>query len=394
MSDRACPACGVPSTASFHTMEGVPANSCLLLESRTEATDFPRGRLALAHCDACGFVWNVAFDPELTEYSDRYEETQAYSARFVDFGRSLAEDWVERHDLHGADVVEIGCGKGEFLAWMAETGIRHGLGIDPGVHPERLSDEALAKLDFDADFYGARHAELRPDAVVCRHTLEHIGPVRDFLLELRANLGDALDTSVLFELPDSMRVLEEGAFWDTYHEHCSYFTPGSLVRLFTATGFDVDLVELAYDDQYILLEAHPAAGDVGSDLTGIDDDRERIEIAVETFRREVTETLSHWRDEILAVHERGGTVVLWGGGSKAVAFLTGVGLGDEVAGAVDINPHKHGRFIAGTGHRVLAPAELPGVRPELVIAMNRIYLGEIRRDLTELGLADARLVAV
>lgn len=394
MSSTTCPACGSTLDDPVHVTEGVPANSCLLLESADEALSFPRGRLELAHCPACGFVANVAFDPDLTEYSDRYEETQAFSARFVDFGRSLAKDWVERHDLHDGEVVEIGCGKGEFLAWMAEAGIGHGLGIDPGVHPERLSDTALARLDFDADFYGPQHAELRPDAIVCRHTLEHIGPVRDFLVDLRANLGDATDTAVLFELPDSMRVFEESAFWDTYHEHCSYFTMGSLVRLFTATGFDVDRVELAYDDQYILLDAHPSAEAVGTDHSGLADDRDRIRAAVETFGDEVSATLSHWRDEIRAVHDGGGTVVLWGGGSKAVAFLTGVGLGDEVAGAVDINPHKHGRYIAGTGHRVLAPAELPDLDPELVIAMNPVYLDEIGRDLADLGLADARLVAV
>ena len=389
-----CPACGEPLGAPFHTVEGVPANSCLLLESESEARDFPRGRLELAHCDHCGFVTNVDFDPALTEYSDRYEETQAYSARFVDFGRGLAKEWVERHDLQGRDVVEIGCGKGEFLGWMVEAGIGHGLGIDPGVHPERLPDDVLERLDFDADFYGPQHADLRPAAVVCRHTLEHIAPVRDFLTELRANLGDATDTAVLFELPDSLRVLEEAAFWDTYHEHCSYFTPGSLIRLFTATGFDVDRVQLAYDDQYILLEAHPSPDAHGRDRTGHADDRPRTRAAVETYRHEVGATLDGWREAITDVHEGGGTVVLWGGGSKAVAFLTGVGLGDEIRGAVDINPHKHGRYIAGTGHVVLAPSELPDLDPELVIAMNPVYLDEIGRELSELGLGDARLMAV
>lgn len=394
MTEHTCPACGGAIGAPFHVSEGVPANSCLLLESSDEARSFPRGRLELAMCPECGFIANVAFDPSLTEYSDRYEETQAYSARFVDFGRSLAKRWVERHDLQGSDVVEIGCGKGEFLVWMAEAGIGHGLGIDPGVHPERLDGAAVERLDFDADFYGPQHADLAPDAVVCRHTLEHIAPVREFLETLRANLGDAHDTVVLFELPDTMRVLEEAAFWDTYHEHCSYFTMGSLVRLFQRTGFDVDRVELAYDDQYILLEAHPSVTPHGGDDTGLPDDRDRIAAGVETFRREVSTTLSRWREEIEAVSARGATTVLWGGGSKAVAFLTALELGDEVAGAVDINPHKQGRHIAGTGHAVLDPADLPALDPELVIVMNPAYVQEIRADLRGLGLNDARLAAL
>ena len=35
------------------------------------------------------------------------------------------------------------------------------------------------------------------------------------------------------------RVLEEGAFWDIYYEHCSYFTLGSHARLFRRAGLDV-----------------------------------------------------------------------------------------------------------------------------------------------------------
>ena len=50
---------------------------------------------------------------------------------------------------------------------------------------------------------------------------------------------------MFFELPDVMRELCEGAFWDLYYEHCTYFSCGSLARLFRATGFEVlDFVEI------------------------------------------------------------------------------------------------------------------------------------------------------
>jgi hypothetical protein len=49
-------------------------------------------------------------------------------------------------------------------------------------------------------------------------------------------------------------------------------------------------------------------------------------------------------------------VVLWGGGSKGVAFLTTLGQSlDDIAYAVDINPIKHGTFMAGTGQEIIAP---------------------------------------
>jgi hypothetical protein len=70
-----------------------------------------------------------------------------------------------------------------------------------------------------------------------------------------------------------------------------------------------------------------------------------------------------------------------------------VGVRNEVGGVVDINPHKHGRFMPATGHPIWAPQALERYRPDLVIAMNPIYLAEIGADLSRMGLSP-RLLAV
>ncbi len=93
---------------------------------------------------------------------------------------------------------------------------------------------------------------------MCRHTLEHIRPVAEFLATIRRAVGDRRDVVILFEVPDVIRVLEEAAFWDVYYEHCSYFSAGSLARLFRSQGFEVLDARLEYDDQYVIVEARPA----------------------------------------------------------------------------------------------------------------------------------------
>jgi hypothetical protein len=50
--------------------------------------------------------------------------------------------------------------------------------------------------------------------------------------------------------------------------------------------------------------------------------------------------------------------------------------------------------LAGTGHEVLAPDDLVVRPPDLVIAMNSVYLDEIGARLTSLGLSDTQLVGV
>lgn len=385
-----CPACGAGGLDLFFEQAGIPTNSCLLLDTLEEAAGFPTGDLQLGFCPTCGFISNVVF--EEAEYSSRYEETQGFSKLFVEWAQGLARRWVEKYDLHGRSVLEIGCGKGEFLTWMVEAGAGSGIGIDPGVHPERIDSPVADRLTWIADFYSEAYSHLAADAVVCRHTLEHIAPVGEFMAMVRRAIGDRLDTVVLFELPDVKRVLEEVAFWDVYHEHCSYFSMGSLARLFRRSGFEVLHLELDYDGQYLLIEARPSAtgpspvAPAPGGPFGIEDDLGQLRHAVDKYRDEVGALRESWRARLADLRGRGGRAVIWGAGSKGVSFLTNLGLQDEIRYAVDINPYKTGKFMAGTGQEIVAPEFLVDYRPDLVVAMNPIYLAEIRAKLDELGL--------
>ena len=390
MKRTECPACSSADLRIFHEQLSIPVNSCLLLDDANDARAFPRGDLVLAFCRTCGFVFNTVFDIGQSEYSSRYEETQGFSQRFRDFAQQLATTWVERHQLSGRSVLEIGCGKGEFLVEMMKAGAGSGIGIDPSFRADRMEGEEAERIEWIADFYGEKYSHLKADAVVCRHTLEHIAPVGEFVGMIRRTIG-ADDSVVLFELPDVARVLEDVAFWDIYYEHCSYFSLGSMARLFRANGFELTNLATAFDDQYLLLDCVPGAG-TGPLLPG-EDDLARLEAAVDHFEQEYPRAVQRLRDEIRSGADRGRRAVIWGAGSKGVSYLTTLGLQDEIGYAVDINPYKHGMFMAGTGQEVVGPEFLREYGPDLVVAMNPIYLAEIRAELDRVGV-DADLVGV
>lgn len=388
MIDR-CPACDHTPLHPLIDIGTVPTNSCLLLDTAEQARDFPTGALALALCRSCGFITNQAFDPALTTYSTEYEETQGFSPRFRAFARDLATQWAQRHDLADRHVLEIGCGKGEFLVTLSEVAGMRGTGIDPAFVPER-SDHDPERLTFVQDLFDGRSLDLPADAVVCRHTLEHISEVGAFVASIRRLLADRHDVPVLFELPDTLRVLREVAFWDVYYEHCSYFTPGSLARLFRRAGFTLTKLWLAYDEQYIICEAHPAAvGATGEPLPLEEDVATTIKVA-EAFAQEFDADLRRRRAELRSWVDDGERVVIWGAGSKGVAWLTMLGVTDEIDVAVDINPHKHDKFMAGTAQRIVAPEYLRTTPPDRVVVMNPIYRDEIAAELDRLGV-DAHL---
>lgn len=381
----ACRSCGSEALEAFYEVRGIPVHSCLMVASREEALAFPRGDLRLDFCTACGFVQNSLFDAERLRYSTDYEETQAFSPRFRDFQTALCRSQIERYALSGKTVLEIGCGKGDFLTELCVLGDCRGIGIDPSYRPERTDADVARRIEFIQDFYSQKYTHLTADYVVCRHTLEHIAPVHQFTRMVRDTLAGRPDAIVVFELPDMERILVEQAFWDIYYEHCTYFTLGSLARLFRRCDFELLDLYKEYDGQYLLIESRPTRGDQGRRFA-VEEDLEKTAQQVKTFREKIERKFAEWRDRLATARARGHKVAVWGSGSKAVSFLTTLGVGDHVDWVVDINPHKHGKFLAGAAHVISSPEALRAGRPDLVVAMNPIYVEEIRADLDAMGL--------
>lgn len=387
-----CPNCDAPGLEPFYDVSDIPAHCVMLMHTREQAITYPRGDLSLGFCRSCGFITNTLFDVALNEYSPDFEETQHFSPKFDGWARQLVDRLVRDYDIRGRQVIEIGCGKGEFLALLCEAGNNQGIGIDPGCIPGRLQGEGADKVRFIRDLYSEQYAHLPGEVVACRHTLEHIQPTGEFMRMVRRVIGPRKETLLFLEVPDMTRVLRERAFWDIYYEHCTYLTAGSLARLFRASGFEI--VELVRDfaDQYLWVTARPADGPTRPSLP-IEDDLESTARDVESFRRQCPGDVAVWRDRIRGLSATGQKPVIWGAGSKCVALLTTCGIDAEVEYLVDINPHKWGKFLPGTGHAVVSPEQLREYQPRVVIAMNPVYADEIGQRLSAMGVA-ADVIAV
>jgi SAM-dependent methyltransferase len=385
-ASSACPCCGGSSAHVIHRVPSIPVHSCVLLDTRDAALNFPRRDLELAFCDDCGFAYNRVFDEASMRYSTDFEESQHFSDTFSGFAARLAAEIAARCETEGKRVLEIGCGKGEFLAELCRVGRSSGIGIDPGYRADPGRPNKGESLEFIVDHFGPRHADLLADVVLCRHTLEHIPGVARFIADIRSMIGERRDTWVVFETPDFKRVLGEAAFWDIYYEHCSYFSAGTHARLFREHDFEVTDLALAYDDQYIIQYARPSAGNTRANLP-LEADTDEMRALAATFVDRVRQAETIWRERLADMRAAGRRVVLWGGGSKAVSFLTTMGLTDEVQAAVDINPYKQGKFTPGTGHPVIAPGSLLDEPPDLVIVMNPIYVPEVGKALSRIGLS-------
>lgn len=361
-----------------------------MFDSVAQARAVPSGQVELVHCGGCGLIYNAHFDAKLGEVGARYESSQAASAHFGQFARSLSQAWIERYALSGKTVLEIGCGQGEFLRQMLADGIAAAVGLDPLADPHPVPGEKRITIRaerFDATTLSV-DADADADAVVCRHTLEHVPRVAEFLSHLAQWARRGRDRVVLFEVPAVERVLAECAFWDVYYEHCSYFTAASLAHAFEAAGFDVLRLEPVYGDQYLILEAR---------LADPRSPREKAPVAgwgdCTTFGRDAGVAIANCDRHLEALAAGRRPLVLWQGAAKTVGFLSTLANAGLIHSAVDVSPHRQGKFLPGSGLPVHAPAELAHIAPAHVVLMNPIYLGEVGAELARLGVA-SRLLTV
>jgi hypothetical protein len=215
-------------------------------------------------------------------------------------------------------------------------------------------------------------------------TLEHIAETADFITMVRRSLSDSPDTYVFFQVPDVLRILQEEAFWDIYYEHCSYFTLGSLARLFRRTGFEVLNVGREYNDQYATIDAR--AGDGTASPLAAENDLADLKELIQNFASRVPRRIAEWKRRLEGYREKRLKTVVWGAGSKGVTFLSTLNVSGAVSYVVDINPNMWGHYVAKTGLEIVKPSILRDYHPDIVIVMNQVYRQEIIAELANLGL--------
>jgi len=388
--ETTCPVCGHPGLRPVLALDRVPVQCTQILHDADEARRVPRGDLRLSACERCSYVGNVAFEAALVEYDGDYENSQFFSPSFQAYASDLARHLIDAHDLRGGVVVEIGSGKGDFLAMLCRAGAARGIGFDPSYRGEVTESGADLDLEFVTDFYGEDSAAGPADLVCARHVLEHLESPVEFLRTVRSAMVRSGARVLYLEVPNAGFTLGAAGLWDVIYQHRSYFSAPALRETVERAGFVVTDLRERFDGQFLSIEATPGSGaaDAEPDRHEVEGFVALAEGAGDRYRANVV----RWETALAESSASLGTAALWGAGAKGVMFLNAVSLG-AVEVAVDVNPRKWGSRVPGTGQDVIAPADLPGRAPRHVIVSNAAYEQEVREALAGLGV-DAPVAAL
>lgn len=383
MKHATCPCCESKNLKDFYTLKNAPIHSLVTIKSYDEAIAIPRKDITLTICTDCGFVFNSEFDTRIDYFNNGYEDQQGFSSTFMAFLTNISNRFIDKYQIREKNIIEIGCGKGDFLNLICELGNNRGIGIDPAYVPGRSTPHP--NVSFIKEFYSEKHGDLPVDAITCRHTMEHIHDTNTFVRTIRQSLQNKPDVKLLIEVPCIIRILNIQAFWDIFYEHCSYFSPGSLARLFRKNHFEILDTYLEYDNQYLFLEARPSPSN-SSPEHPLEESIQQMQEYVDDFVVKINQQLGSWRNRLQKMKDGNKNVVVWGGGSKSVGFLTQFDDLKAIGHVVDINPHMQGNYIPGIGIQYITPDQLRNIKPDVVIIMNGVYKNEINTMLAERGM--------
>ena len=375
---RSCRFCGGGLKRTFVDLGMSP-----LCETYPSTAELNSGEMYYPlHVMVCENCWLV----QLGEYEtpEKIFSDYAYFASFSDSWLKHCDRYCgamkARFDL-GRDsfVVEVASNDGYLLQYFVKRDVPV-LGIEPAAN---VAEVAVGKgVPTLVRFFGTNLAkELAAegrcaDLVLGNNVLAQVPDLNDFVEGLKVMLKP--DGVLTLEFPHLLQLIRLLEFDTIYHEHFSYFSLLSTIKILAGHGLKVfDVEELKSHGGSLRVFAcreeskiHPVELNVGKVLIdeaefGLD----RME-GYEAFALKVKETKLALLNFLLAAAAQGKKVAGYGAPGKSATLLHYCGIGkDLIEYTVDRNPYKQGRFLPGSRIPIHCPDRIRETRPDYVVIL-------------------------
>jgi hypothetical protein len=330
-------------------------------------------------CDQCFLVQLDQFESPDQIFSD-YAYFSSYSEMFLRHAKAYADLVIDRFKLGGESyVVEIASNDGYLLKNFVTRGIPV-MGIEPA---KNVAEVAVKNgIPTLVKFFGTQTArELaakgrQPDLIIGNNVLAHVPDLNDFVQGLKILLGPK--SVVTMEFPHLMRLMADNQFDTIYHEHFSYFSLGTVEKVFAKHGLGVfDVEEISTHGGSLRIYACHREDQSKRPSARLADLKRREEehgfLRIETylsFSERVAETKRALLSFLINAKRGQKSVVAYGAAAKASTLFNYCGVRtDFVEYIVDRSPHKQGHFIPGVHIPIYDPERIRLTRPDYVLIM-------------------------
>ena len=371
----ACRICRADALVTVLDLGSQPLANSFIRPAELTA-DEARYPLELCRCAACGHVQlSLTVPPEIMfrDYLYVSGTSDTIPAHFAAYARDVADRFVPQDGL----VVEIGSNDGTLLRAFDRSRVRV-LGVEPARNIAKLANAAgVPTLDefFDeptADRVAAEQG--RAAAIIGNNVVAHIDDLHGLLRGVQALL--APNGVFVAEFPYLVDLLERRAYDTIYHEHLSYFSVASIVRLTADYGMrvvDVRRVPVHGGSIRVFVSADGSPSPAVGELLALESAMRLADgDPLPAFVDDVTKQRRDLRT-ILADIRRTRRIAGYGAPAKGNTLLNYCGIDTSLLEfIVDRSPLKHGLLTPGTHIPVEPPERLArsGITDTLLLAWN------------------------
>jgi SAM-dependent methyltransferase len=373
-----CRFCKAPVSRSFVDLGMQPLSNAYVDRVSADRME-PFYPLHAYVCEACLLV--------------QVPELQSPERIFTDYAylSSMSDSWLEHNEQHALRmidmlhlgthslVVEVASNDGYLLRNFKEKGIPV-LGIEPAANVAVIAEAAGVRTL--AKFFGTKlAAELaeggqRADLLVGNNVLAHVPDLNDFVRGLAVILAPR--GVLTMEFPHLGRLLKEKQFDTIYHEHFSYFSFGTVERVFAAHDLKLfDVEELPTHGGSLRIYACHADRPERHISPHVQELREREQaeggVSLEAyahFAEDVREVKLKLLEFLIGRKREGKTIVAYGAAAKGNTLLNYCGIREDfIDYVVDRSRFKQGKLLPGSRIPIEAPERIRETRPDYVLVL-------------------------
>jgi SAM-dependent methyltransferase len=373
-----CRFCGAALHKTFVDLGMSP-----LCETYPSSSELNRGEvyypLHVFVCDRCFLVQLEEYESVENIFSD-YAYFSSYSDSWLKHSENYCEKMISRLGLKEQSfVVEVASNDGYLLQYFVSRHVPV-LGIEPAGNVAKVAiEKGVPTL---VRFFGTALAEELgaegrcADLVLGNNVLAQVPDLNDFVEGLKVMLKP--HGVLTLEFPHLLRLIEQNEFDTIYHEHFSYFSLVSTMRILESHGLRVfDVEELKTHGGSLRVYACRAEDQthaVEDRIQNVLTDEESAGLATlegyETFSRQVKDTKLALVDFLVTAAKQGKSVAGYGAPGKSATLLHYCGIGkDLIAFTVDRSPYKQGRFLPGTHIPIYHPDRIHEAKPDYVVIL-------------------------
>ena len=311
--------------------------------------------LEVCQCAGCGLV-QLSNIP--VPYYREVIRASAVSEEMKDFRKKQFSRFVNEYSLQRKKIIEIGCGKGEFLSIMQQF-IAETYGLE--YSKESIAQCEKSGLKVSPGFIESGDYKLNGspfDAFFILNFLEHLPDPNSVLQGIYHNLTEG--GIGLIEVPNFDMILQKKLFSEFTGDHLFYFTRETLNSTLWLNGFEIVDCKVEWYDYIISAVVKKK---IKANLSDFHNSQVKLKNEVEGY-------LSLFKNKKIAI---------WGASHQALAIISLLNLAGKITYVIDSASFKQGKFTPATHIPIVAPEKLNSDPVDAVIVMAAGYSDEVAR---------------